>query len=64
MSYRIVQIVVEVNGQLASVIIPEGVEAIIMHLLHGPDDKITCVKLPDNVKLISMAEAIKASAGQ
>lgn len=59
MSYRIVQIVMEVDGQLVVVKIPEGVEAILMHLLHGPDDKITCVKLPDNVKVVSMAEAMK-----
>lgn len=59
MSYRIVQIVMEVDGQLVAVVIPPGVEAILMHLLHGPDDKITCVKLPDNVKVVSMAEAIK-----
>lgn len=62
MSSRIVQIVVEVNGQLAAVVIPEGVEGLIMHLLRGPDDKITAVKLPDSVKVTSLADAYKVTS--
>lgn len=54
----IVQITIEVDGQLCYVRIPEGIEPILLAMLEGNDGKIAAVKLPDSWKKVPLKEAM------
>lgn len=58
MKISIVQITLEVDGQLCYAKIPEGFEPMILNFLQGEDGKIQAVKLPPSWKKISLAEAV------
>lgn len=59
MNIDIVQITIEVDGQLCYARIPDGVEPIILAMLKGEDGKIAAVKLPDSWKKVSLKEAMQ-----
>lgn len=59
MNISIVQIIIEVDGQLCYARIPDGVEPIILAMLKGEDGKIAAVKLPDSWKKVSLKEAMQ-----
>lgn len=54
----IIQITIEVDGQLCYARIPAGVEQILLAMLKGEDGKIAAIKLPDSWKKVSLKEAI------
>jgi hypothetical protein len=58
MNISIVQITIEVDGQLCYAKIPEGFEPMILHFLQGEGGKIQAVKLPPSWKKVSLAEAV------
>lgn len=63
MSIKIVQIIIEADGQLCHAIIPEGMDRMILSFLQdSASGNIKAVKLPDSVSLVSLAEALKVSA--
>lgn len=57
MNISIVQITIEVDGQLCYVKIPEHVEPLLLRMLQGVDGKIAAIKLPDSWKKVSLKEA-------
>lgn len=50
MNIEIVQIIIEVDGQLCAVKIPEHMELVLLQFLKGDDGKIAAVKLSDQWK--------------
>lgn len=58
MNISITQIIIEVDGQLCAVKIPEHVEPILLQLLKGEDGKIAVVKLSDQWKKVALKDAI------
>lgn len=58
MNISIVQITIEVDGQLCYVRIPEHVEPLLLRMLQGEDGKIAAIKLPDSWKKVSLREAM------
>lgn len=58
MNISIVQITIEVDGQLCYVRIPEHVEPLLLRILQGEDGKIAAIKLPDSWKKVSPKEAM------
>ena len=55
----IVQITIEVDGQLCYARIPEGVEPILLAMLKGDDGKIAAIKLPESWKKVTLKEAMQ-----
>jgi hypothetical protein len=55
----IIQITIEVDGQLCYARIPEGIEPILLTMLKGDDGKIAAIKLPDSWKKVSLKEAME-----
>jgi hypothetical protein len=59
-SIKIVQVVIEVDGQLCHATVPACVESMLVSLLQAHDDgKIHAVKLPASWKKVSLAEAVR-----
>lgn len=59
MNISIVQIIIEVDGQLCNAKVPKGMEHMILSILQANEDcKIAAVKLPPSWKKISLAEAV------
>ena len=55
----IVQITIEVDGQLCYAKIPDGMEQMIIQMLHANEDgKIQAIKLPDSWKKVTLKEAM------
>lgn len=54
----ITQIIIEVDGQLCAVKIPEGMEPILLQFLKGEDGKIAAVKLSDQWKKVALKDAV------
>jgi len=59
MSISIVQITIEVDGQLCYAKIPEGTEPILLRMLQADDGKIQAIKLPESWKKVSLKEAME-----
>jgi hypothetical protein len=59
MNISIVQITIEVDGQLCYVRVPEHVEPILLRMLQGEDGKIQAIKLSDSWKKVSLKEAME-----
>jgi hypothetical protein len=55
----IIQITIEVDGQLCYAKIPEHMETFILNFLKGDDGKIAAIKLPDSWKKVSLKEAME-----
>lgn len=55
---NIVQIIIEVDGQLCAVKIPKDMEPILLHFLKCGDGKIAAVKLSDQWKKVALKDAI------
>lgn len=61
MSIKIVQIIIDVDGQLCHAAIPKGMNHMILSILQANDDgKIKAVKLPESARMVSLAEALKS----
>lgn len=58
MNITIVQITIEVDGQLCYVKIPEHVEPLLLRMLQGEDGKIAAIKLSDQWKKVALKDAI------
>jgi len=55
----IVQITIEVDGQLCYAKIPDGMEQMIIQMLRANEDgKIQAIKLPDSWKKVTLKEAM------
>lgn len=54
----IVQITIEVDGQLCYARIPEHAEPILLQMLKGDDGKIAAIKLPESWKKIALEDAL------
>ena len=59
MNISIIQITIEVDGQLCYAKIPVGVEPILLQMLQAGYGKIQAIKLPDSWKKVSLKEAIE-----
>jgi hypothetical protein len=59
MNISIIQITIEVDGQLCYAKIPEGIEPILLQMLQADDGKIQAIKLPESWKKVSLKEAME-----
>jgi hypothetical protein len=59
MKINIVQITIEVDGQLCYVKIPEHVEPLLLRMLQGEDGKLAVIKLPESWKKVTLKEAME-----
>lgn len=60
MNISIVQITIEVDGQLCYAKIPDGAEAIIIQMLRDIDSgSIQAIKLPDSWNKVTLKEAME-----
>lgn len=62
MTVKIVQIIIEADGQLCHASIPDGMERMILSFLQGENGSIKAVKLPESARMVSLAEALKSEA--
>lgn len=58
MNINIVQIIIEVDGQLCAVKIPEHMESVLLQFMKGEDGKIAAVKLSDQWKKVALKDVI------
>lgn len=58
MNITITQIIIEVDGQLCAVKIPEHMESVLLHFLKGDDGKIAVVRLSDQWKKVALKDAV------